>query len=141
MGNGVFGENLTTSGVDVSGAIIGERWRIGPEILLEVSIPRIPCGVFRTWMGEKGWVRRFNEAAVPGTYLRVWTPGLVRAGDAIELLHRPDHGVDAHTVFRALTLEPALLPRLLDAEELPEGVKEIARAARTSDLGVAPGQP
>jgi MOSC domain-containing protein YiiM len=129
MSNGVFGENVTTSGVDVSGAIIGERWRIGDDVLLEVSVPRIPCGVFRTWMGEKGWVRRFSEAAVPGTYLRVRASGSIRAGDAIELEHRPDHGVDVRTVFRAMTLEPALLARLLDADELPDDAKEMARAA------------
>ena len=45
--NGVFGENLTTSGLDVSGALIGERWRIGPEVVLEVtsradSVPHVP---------------------------------------------------------------------------------------------------
>ncbi len=37
-----FGENLTTVGVDVNGALVGERWRIGTDVLLEVTCPRIP---------------------------------------------------------------------------------------------------
>jgi MOSC domain-containing protein YiiM len=60
LANGVFGENLTTLGVDVTGAVIGERWRIGDDVVGEVSLPRIPCGVFRTWMGERQWVKRFT---------------------------------------------------------------------------------
>jgi MOSC domain-containing protein YiiM len=132
----VFGENLTTSGVDVTGAVIGERWRVGAQVVLEVSVPRIPCGVFRTWMGEKAWVRRFSEVGAPGTYLRVVVPGSIASGDRIEVEHRPRHGVDVGVVFRALTLEPALLPRLLDADELPEDAKRMARAASTFDIAV-----
>ncbi|CAM5716239.1 Sulfurase OS=Streptomyces antimycoticus OX=68175 GN=SSPO_044220 PE=4 SV=1 [Streptomyces antimycoticus] len=66
LANGVFGENLTTSGIDVSGALIGERWRVGNELLLEVTSPRIPCRTFAGWLGERGWVKRFTQAAVPG---------------------------------------------------------------------------
>jgi MOSC domain-containing protein YiiM len=135
LADGVFGENLTTTGVDVTGAVIGERWRVGPVVILEVSVPRIPCGVFRTWMGERAWTRRFSEAGAPGTYLRVVTPGPVTAGDPIEVEYRPRHGVDVGVVFRAMTLEPALLPRLLEADELPDGAKEMARTATTFDLG------
>src|SRR6476659_7767099 len=49
--NGMFGENLTTSGVDVTGARIGERWRVGSDgLVLEVSAPRIPCRTFAAWL-------------------------------------------------------------------------------------------
>src|SRR5262249_31498877 len=92
LGSGVFGENLTTRGLDVSAALIGERWRIG-SALLEVSVPRIPCRTFAGWLAEKGWVRTFTRRAVPGTYLRVLEPGVVRAGDTITVVHRPDHEV------------------------------------------------
>jgi MOSC domain-containing protein YiiM len=50
---GVFGENLTTRGIDVTGALIGERWRVGGQVTLEVSAPRIPCGTFAHWMAEQ----------------------------------------------------------------------------------------
>ncbi|MDX3107883.1 MOSC domain-containing protein, partial [Nonomuraea angiospora] len=72
--NGQFGENLTTSGLDVTGAVIGERWRVG-SALLEVSGPRIPCVVFRNWMDEPGWLKRFTAAGRPGAYLRVVSLG------------------------------------------------------------------
>lgn len=118
--NGMFGENLTTTGLDVNGALIGEQWRIGPDVVLQVSAPRIPCGTFQGWMEQEGWIRRFTQAALPGAYLRVISPGEIRAGDEITVLHRPDHDVSIALVFRALTGEPELLTHLLDADDLPE---------------------
>jgi len=115
--NGVFGENLTTSGVDVSGALIGERWRVGPDLLLEVTSGRIPCRTFQGHLGERQWVRRFTAQAAPGAYLRVIEPGEIRAGDAIEVVRRPDHEVTVSLQFRAVTTERALLPRVLAAAE------------------------
>jgi len=117
--NGVFGENLTTEGLDVNGALIGERWRIGQDVVLEVSCPRIPCGTFEGWLEEKGWIKRFTRAARPGTYLRVIAPGEIRAGDPVEVLHRPAHDVTVELAFRAMTSEPDLLPRLEAADALP----------------------
>ncbi|MEV4138200.1 MOSC domain-containing protein [Dactylosporangium sp. NPDC049742] len=125
---GVFGENLTTTGLDVTGARIGERWRIGGEVLLEVASPRIPCRTFAGWLDEKGWIKRFTDQAEPGAYLRVLRPGTIRAGDPIEVVHSPRHDVTIGLAFRALTAEPALLPRLLAADELPERTKEKVRA-------------
>ncbi|MFF1657116.1 MOSC domain-containing protein [Streptomyces sp. NPDC058255] len=115
--NGVFGENLTTEGLDVSGARTGERWRIGPEVVLEVTCGRIPCRTFQEHLGEKGWVRRFTQQGAPGAYLRVIEPGEIRSGDRIEIAHRPDHDVTVALQFRATTLERELLPRLLAAAE------------------------
>ncbi|MEU5608132.1 MOSC domain-containing protein [Streptomyces sparsogenes] len=115
--NGVFGENLTTRGLDVTGARIGERWRIGPDLLLEVASARIPCRTFAGWLGEERWVKRFTRAAVPGAYLRVLEPGEIRAGDRIEVVRRPDHEVTVGFSFRAATTERALLPRVLAAGE------------------------
>jgi len=132
---GVFGENLTTTGVDVSGAVIGEHWRIGDELELAVTVPRIPCGTFRAWIAESGWLRTFARAAMPGTYLSVVRPGQVRAGDPVTVVHRPAHGVTVAQVFRALTLEPELLPSILAADELLEETRERARQGRTFSLG------
>ncbi|MEU2586287.1 MOSC domain-containing protein [Streptomyces avermitilis] len=115
--NGVFGENLTTEGLDVSGARIGERWRIGPEVVLEVTSGRIPCRTFQEHLGERGWVKRFTHKGAPGAYLRVVEPGEIRAGDPLEIVHRPDHEVTVALQFRAVTTERELLPRLLAAAE------------------------
>ncbi|MET8142196.1 MOSC domain-containing protein [Sphaerisporangium sp. NPDC005288] len=126
LANGVFGENLTTAGLDVNGALIGERWRIGSQVVLEVSCPRIPCSTFQGWLERERWIDRFTEAASPGAYLRVVEPGDIRAGDPIEIVHRPGHDVTVAVTFRALTLEPGLLPRLTTAEALPEGIRQQA---------------
>ena len=125
--NGVFGENLTTEGIDVNDALIGERWRIGLDLILETSGPRIPCGTFQGWLARAGWIKRFTLAARPGPYLRVIEPGEIRAGDRIEVVHRPGHDVTVALSFRALTIEPDLLPRLLAADALPGELKELAR--------------
>ncbi|MEU8705237.1 MOSC domain-containing protein [Streptomyces sp. NPDC048565] len=113
--NGSFGENLTTSGIDVSHARIGERWRIGDELVLEVTSGRIPCRTFAGHMGERGWVKRFTREGATGAYLRVIVPGTIRSGDAIEVVHVPAHGITAALEFRATTTERELLPRMLEA--------------------------
>jgi MOSC domain-containing protein YiiM len=127
--NGVFGENLTTSGVDVSGALIGERWRIGSEVELEVSFTRIPCRTFAGWLEERRWVKRFTQAGNPGAYFRVVTPGEIQAGDRVEVVHRPDHEVSVSFLFRALTTEPDLLPRVPAAGDAlaPEAHERVLR--------------
>src|SRR6478736_10316835 len=68
--NGMFGENLTTEGVDVSGALIGERWRIG-TVELEVCQPRLPCSKLGLRFGAQRMVQAFAKAARPGAYLRI----------------------------------------------------------------------
>ena len=126
--NGMFGENITTFGAEVSASLIGERWQVGNGgVVLEVSAPRIPCTTFAGAMGERGWIKTFTKAAKPGAYLRVLSPGTVQAGDAISVIHRPDHAVTVALVFRAETLEPELLPQILAADALPEEAKEMAR--------------
>ncbi len=126
LANGVFGENFTTLGIDVSGARIGERWRVGTDLLLEVTSGRIPCRTFAHHIGEKGWVRRFTQQGATGAYLRVIEPGTVRAGDPVEIVHRPDHDVTAALQFRAVTTERTLLPALLAAGEAlhPEALRQ-----------------
>jgi MOSC domain-containing protein YiiM len=126
--NGMFGENFTTTGVDVTETLIGERWRIGTEgLLLEVSAPRTPCRTFTAFLQLEGWMKTFTRAAKPGAYLRVISPGTVRAGDAISIEHRPDHQVTIGLVFRARMSDPALLPRLLTADALSSELKAYAR--------------
>ncbi|WP_211222069.1 MOSC domain-containing protein [Nocardioides halotolerans] len=133
--DGEFGENLTTTGVDVDGAELGERWRIG-TVLVEVALVRTPCNDFKVWMGRCGhdnraWVRRFAERARPGAYLRVLQPGVLAAGDPIEVVHRPGHGLTASYLFRALTREPELLPSLLGLDGLAAKVRLRAETVAT----------
>jgi MOSC domain-containing protein YiiM len=126
--SGMFGENLTTEGVDVTGALIGERWRIGSDgLVLEVSRPRTPCRTFTNFLGIRGWIGTFTREGKPGAYLRVITPGRVRAGDSIAVFDRPDHDVTIGKVFRAMMTEPELLADILVADALADEVAKLAR--------------
>ncbi|WP_328537173.1 MOSC domain-containing protein [Streptomyces sp. NBC_00344] len=128
LAEGSFAENLTTSGIDVSGALIGERWRIGSDVVLEVTGGRVPCRTFQGHIGERGWVRRFTRAGAPGALLRVIEPGEFTAGDPIEIVHRPGHDITVALLFRAVTVERELLPRTMVAAEWMEpGLLAVAR--------------
>ena len=128
--NGMFGENLTTSGVDVTQARIGERWRIGTDgLVLEVSAPRTPCRTFSAFLQLSHWIKTFTQAGKPGAYLRVISPGTVRARDTITIDYRPDHEVTIGLVFRARMSEPDLLPQLLAADALSAELKHTWAAA------------
>ncbi|MFJ6417585.1 MOSC domain-containing protein [Paeniglutamicibacter sp. NPDC091659] len=100
---GFFGENLRVAGVETSDAIVGERWRIGGDVVVEVTLPRTPCSTFARHMGEDDWVSRFTERGDVGCYLRVVRVGKVRAGDAIVVVSRPAHGVSVRDVFMGPT--------------------------------------
>jgi MOSC domain-containing protein YiiM len=124
---GIFGENLTLADVDVNGAVIGETWRIGDELVLQTTFGRIPCATFQAKMAEPQWVKKFARENRPGAYLRVVTPGDVRSGDPVEVLERPAHAVTIADGFRAWMTEPGRLAELLEVDGLPEGLKDDIR--------------
>ncbi|MBD8079921.1 MOSC domain-containing protein [Cellulosimicrobium arenosum] len=144
---GLFGENLRVRGVPVSGAVVGERWSVG-SALLEVTQPRTPCATFGRRVEEERWVVRFTAANRTGTYLRVVRRGEVRAGDAVTVCYRPEHGVTIADWFaawngrgeapdRAADLARRLLAAHLDggttlSDELRERA-EIAAGQRLED--------
>ncbi len=127
VGAGWFGENLTTEGVDVTHSVIGERWRIG-DAEFEVSQPRLPCSKLGIRFGEPRMVKAFAQASRPGAYLRIIREGTVGAGDAIELLHRPEHGVTVELVSRAFLLDASLQPEAAKAPELAASLADELRA-------------
>ena len=116
---GMFGENLTVEGVDVSGAIVGERWRIG-TVELEVCQPRLPCAKLGHRFGDQQMVKRFALAGRPGAYLRIVTEGELGTGDEVDITHRPSHGVTVAQVSRAILLDEDELAAAAVAPELPE---------------------
>jgi MOSC domain-containing protein YiiM len=113
---GLFGENLTTQGLDVTGAVIGERWRIGSPrdgVVVEVRLPREPCSNLSARMGIRDFHQHFARVGNPGAYLKVLATGTVAAGDPIAIEHRPAHGVTLGQVFDAPG--PQEMRRLLDS--------------------------
>jgi MOSC domain-containing protein YiiM len=113
---GRFGENLRTAGLDLTGAVIGERWRVGTA-LLEVTAPRTPCAKFQAYWGVPQLIKRFTAHGASGAYLRVLETGELGAGDPVEVVSRPDHGITLGMAFRAFTTERA---RLADLEPVTD---------------------
>lgn len=129
---GMFGENLTTRDIDLNQCVIGEEWSVGTA-RLTVSSVRSPGRTFQRWLTSQGfdvpdWTERFTAHGRPGVYLTVLDRGYVAAGDFIDVLRVPEHGVTAGTVFRALHHEPELLPLLLEIDGLPPDMYDRAQA-------------
>lgn len=116
---GEFGENLTTEGIEVNDALVGERWQIGTTVL-EVSEPRVPCWRLAVRMNDKMFPRRFTEAMRPGPYLRIIVEGDLSAGDEIKVVERPDHDLTVRDVFRIYTRDRHEVERLLAVPRMSE---------------------
>jgi MOSC domain-containing protein YiiM len=117
--HGVFGENLTLRGLDVTGALIGERWRIG-SVLLEVSEPRFPCWKLGARFGDPRMLKRFAAARRPGAYLRIVEEGKLAAGDAVEVVERPGHDLTIAAFAHAYLEDRSALTRLLEVPAVSE---------------------
>ena len=115
--HGEFGENLTTEGMELNGASIGERWEIGTAVL-EVSEPRIPCWRLGVRMNDPLFPHRFADAMRPGAYLRIIVEGSVAAEDEIRLVQRPDHGLTIRDVFRIFFRDRNEVSRLLEVPQV-----------------------
>lgn len=120
---GLFGENLTTSGIDVTGSVIGSIWDIGGT-RLQVRVHRTPCSTFQDWLSEPHWVKRFTDWGAPGAYLKVLTPGAVQAGDEIIIESVPSHGVTIGDTFRGRRGDRDKLQRLLDENDISADLVE-----------------
>ena len=110
--NGTFGENITTSGLDITASLIGEVWRLGTA-LVQITYPRIPCVVFAGWLGEPRWVKRFAQARRTGAYLRVLAEGTVAAGDQVTAVSRPAEQVTVGESVAAHFGDAEVMQRLL----------------------------
>ena len=115
--HGELGENLTTEGVEVTNALVGERWEIGSTVL-EVSEPRVPCWRLAVRMEDNGFPRRFTKAGRPGAYLRIAVEGALGSGDEIRIVERPDHDLTIGDVFRIYTRDRQEAERFLTVHQL-----------------------
>lgn len=130
LGPASFGENLTTAGIDLTGALVGERWRVGTT-LLEVSQPRTPCYKLGIRLGDDTVPDRFLAAGRPGAYLRIIEEGRLSAGDPIEVVARPAHGLSVGMVALITSAEPERAAELLEVPEL--AASRLAWARSTLD--------
>jgi MOSC domain-containing protein YiiM len=120
----LFGENLTTEGIDLASCVVGERWTIG-STTLEIAQPRLPCYKLGIRVGDATFLRRFLVAQRVGAYLRVVREGDVGAGDSIAVISRPAHGITLRNMLEALD-NPERAAALREIERLPEFWRKIA---------------
>jgi MOSC domain-containing protein YiiM len=121
---GLFGENLTLEGIDLSSAVVGERWSVGSAVL-EVAQPRLPCYKLGIRMGDPYFVRRFLQAQRMGAYLRIVQEGDIGAGDAVRVTNRPGHDVTLRMMTQALD-DPEKAVRLRRVGRLPAFWRQVA---------------
>jgi MOSC domain-containing protein YiiM len=140
--HGEFGENLTTEGIDVNDAVIGEHWEIGSTVL-EVSEPRIPCWRLGVRMTDHLFPRRFTEALRPGSYLRILVEGDVGAGDEIRIVDKPRTDLTVRDVFRIYTRDRHEAARLLAVPQMSDAWKrwatDLLQKVRSRPADTAPG--
>ena len=124
--NGRFGENLTTLGIDVNAAVIGERWEIG-SVILEVSQPRIPCRVFAGFWQRPTLIKEFMAAGRPGTYFRIIQEGTMVTGDSIKVISVPDHGITIADIYAAKNGERSKVSEIAQVKALSMSYQEWAK--------------
>ena len=120
---GRFGENLTTEGIDVNAALVGEQWKIG-SVILEVSQPRIPCRVFAGFWKRATLIKDFTQAGRPGAYLRIIQEGTAQAGDLIEVIFKPNHAISVKDLFSAKSGERSKINEIKVVPQLSTEFKE-----------------
>ena len=140
--HGEFGENLTTQGIEVNDALVGEHWSIGSTVL-EVSEPRIPCWRLGVRMNDKTFPKKFTQALRPGPYLRIIEEGDIGVEDEIKVIEKPEHDLTVRDVFRIYTKDRSEVGRLLEVKQISEAWKNWASQELTKtqlkEAKTAPG--
>jgi MOSC domain-containing protein YiiM len=123
---GMFGENLTTTGLLEGAVNVGDTLRIGSAVAM-VTQPRVPCYKLAAKFGREDIVKRFLASGRSGFYLKVVQEGEVGVGDAIELISRDGHAVtveDVANLYRDSPDQVGLLQRVVQVEALPENWRD-----------------
>ena len=127
--HGVFGENLTTTGLSETNVHVGDRLGIG-SVEFVVTQPRMPCFKLEIRFNRAGMIRRFLHSGRTGFYLAVTQEGEVEAGDAITVIQRHPEAIaiaDVVSLYAADANNQELLRRVSRLPELPEGWRDYFR--------------
>src|SRR6266581_2326502 len=119
---GMFGENLTITGLLEETVHIGDHFQVGSANLV-VTQPRLPCYKLGIKFGRDDILKRFLRSGMTGFYFAVLEEGEVAAGDSISLLHRDEHQIkvaDIVRLYRQDKYNLDLMRRVMAVEALPE---------------------
>ncbi|GAA4269723.1 MOSC domain-containing protein [Hyunsoonleella aestuarii] len=98
---GMFGENLTISGLNEKDICVGDIFEIGTS-LVQVTQPREPCFKLGIKFGSQQVVKQFIEHGYPGTYIRILEEGYVKNGDSLKLVERVKDSISTWQLFNLL---------------------------------------
>ena len=125
---GTFGDNLTISNLTCRNVYIGDRFRIGNNVVLEATAPRIPCATLAARMGEKQFPVKFRSAERPGFYCRVLKTGTVVAGDDVERIeYEQSPKFSVVEIFRLYYVPSPSIELLQQVLQLPVAIRERKR--------------
>ncbi len=123
---GVFGENLTTEGLDEASLFIGDRLKIGSAVL-QVAQPRLPCYKLTIRFDRDDMIKRFLHSRRSGFYFSVVEEGEVQAGSVIEIVSRDPNQIsvaDISNLYFSKEPDPELMRRAAGATALPPAWRE-----------------
>jgi MOSC domain-containing protein YiiM len=72
----------------------------------------VPCFKLEAKIGVRGFQRQFLHAGRYGAYLAIVGEGELQAGDAVEIIHQPEHEVTPALIIEALLLDRSRIPEL-----------------------------
>ncbi len=98
---GMFGENLTVSGLNEKDIHIGDIYKIGSAII-QVTQPREPCFKFGVKFRTQKVLKQFIDHGFSGTYVRVLEEGFVKTGDTFKLVEKAENSISTWQFFDLL---------------------------------------
>lgn len=122
---GVFGENLTSTGL-TEDLHVGDRFRVGSSTLM-VRQPRMPCYKLAAKFQSDDILQRFLLSGRSGFYFSVEEEGEVGQGDSIEPISRESDGITIAEMNRLFVREKYngdLLRKAIATAALPDSWRE-----------------
>ena len=123
---GMFGENLTTTGLFETEVNIGDKFRVGTAEVM-VTQPRMPCYKLGIRFGRVDIIKRFLISERSGFYLSVLKEGDVGAGDEFELLEKSRSSVTVVDITRLYSTDKEnvdLMRRAIATDALPDSWRQ-----------------
>ncbi|WMX12690.1 MULTISPECIES: MOSC domain-containing protein [unclassified Aureispira] len=123
---GLFGENLSTEGLDETQVLIGNIYQIG-SVVIQATQPRIPCFKLNICFDREDMTSLFYNFKRYGIYFRVLEEGTLEAGDTIKLIESSPYAIsiqDLVNTFVSKGKDKVLLEKILDIPLLPNGIRK-----------------
>jgi len=129
---GGFAENFTISGLDEDTACLGDTYRVGDELVVQVSQPRLPCDQISMRWNMPELTKLVKNTGRTGWYMSVIEEGTAEVGMSIELVDRPNPNwtiTTVHNIYQKRTRMPEEALALADCEALETGWRNRLRRA------------